>query len=169
MDAFFDGNCRALLGETWKGDWPSKLREILSYAAHAVINERGVALVQKSPLDGPEVAFGAALHVCSVGGHGFGLCGRAGTPPETWPVLVRDRGLSKGIFRARLLTALGGVNALANCTGFRPMALRTGRQSDFRPGWRLGESSHLRRFWKGNRAIASSSEVVLHRLIGEVM
>ena len=122
MDAFFDGNCRALLAEAWKGDWSSKLREFLSYAAHAVINERGVALVQKSPLDSPEVAFEAALtelprlkaitcqaalHVCSVGGHGFGLRGIAGIPPETWPVLVRDRGLSKGIFRARLLMARG--------------------------------------------------------------
>jgi hypothetical protein len=98
MDAFFDGNCRALLGEAWKGDWPCKLREILSYAARAVVNERGAAPVQTSPLDGREVAFEAALtelprlkaitcravlHVCSVGGHGFGLRSIAGTPPET--------------------------------------------------------------------------------------
>ena len=186
MDAFFYGNCRALLREAWKGDRPSKLREFLSYAAHAVINERGVALVQKSPLDSPEVAFEAALtelprlkaitltcqaalHVCSVGGYGFGLRGIAGTTPETWPVLVRDRGLSKGIFARASRRPLGGVSPLANCTGFRPMALRTRRWSDFRPGWRPGESSHYRRFWKGNRAIASSFEVVLHTLISEVM
>jgi 2-dehydro-3-deoxygluconokinase len=41
----FDGNYRAYLWENWKGDGPKIIREILSYATLALINERDISLV----------------------------------------------------------------------------------------------------------------------------
>lgn len=40
-----------------------------------------------------------ALHVFEAGGHGFGLRGIAGTPLQSWPSLLHDWGVNKGIFR----------------------------------------------------------------------
>lgn len=39
-----------------------------------------------------------ALHVFEAGGHGFGLRGIADTPLRSWPSLLRDWGVNKGIF-----------------------------------------------------------------------
>lgn len=39
-----------------------------------------------------------ALHVYEAGGHGFGLRGIDGTPRQSWPSLLRDWGVNKGIF-----------------------------------------------------------------------
>lgn len=41
----FDGNYRALLWDAWKGDGPGILKEILSGASTAFINERDLALI----------------------------------------------------------------------------------------------------------------------------
>lgn len=41
----FDGNYRSYLWEHWKGDGPKIIREILSYATLALINERDISLV----------------------------------------------------------------------------------------------------------------------------
>ncbi len=39
-----------------------------------------------------------ALHIFEAGGHGFGLRGIEGTPLQSWPSLLRDWGVNKGIF-----------------------------------------------------------------------
>lgn len=41
----FDGNYRSYLWENWKGDGPAIIKEILSYATLALINERDISLV----------------------------------------------------------------------------------------------------------------------------
>ena len=45
VNVSFDGNYRAYLWENWKGDGPKIIREILSYATLALINERDISLV----------------------------------------------------------------------------------------------------------------------------
>lgn len=57
----FDGNYRALLWDAWKGDGPAILREILSCATYAFINERDIALILKARFESREDAFGAAF------------------------------------------------------------------------------------------------------------
>lgn len=39
-----------------------------------------------------------ALHIYEAGGHGFGLRGIDATPLQSWPSLLRDWGVNKGIF-----------------------------------------------------------------------
>lgn len=39
-----------------------------------------------------------AMHIFEAGGHGFGLRGIDGTPLQSWPSLLRDWGVNKGIF-----------------------------------------------------------------------
>ncbi|MBA4339716.1 sugar kinase [Hyphomonas sp.] len=57
----FDGNYRALLWQAWDGDGPAILREILSAATYAFINERDIALILKSRFESREGAFEAAF------------------------------------------------------------------------------------------------------------
>jgi 2-dehydro-3-deoxygluconokinase len=57
----FDGNYRALLWEAWSGDGPAILREILSGATYAFINERDIALILRSRFESREGAFEAAF------------------------------------------------------------------------------------------------------------
>lgn len=57
----FDGNYRALLWESWDGDGPAILRDILSAATYAFINERDIALILKSGFESRERAFEAAF------------------------------------------------------------------------------------------------------------
>jgi 2-dehydro-3-deoxygluconokinase len=57
----FDGNYRALLWEAWTGDGPSILREILSAATYAFINERDIALILRSRFEDRATAFAAAF------------------------------------------------------------------------------------------------------------
>jgi 2-dehydro-3-deoxygluconokinase len=61
VDVSFDGNYRALLWDAWKGDGPAILREILSCATYAFINERDIALILKSRFESREAAFEAAF------------------------------------------------------------------------------------------------------------
>lgn len=53
----FDGNYRALLWEAWDGDGPAILREILSCATYAFINERDIALILKARFENRQSAF----------------------------------------------------------------------------------------------------------------
>ncbi|MFN3912499.1 sugar kinase [Hyphomonas sp.] len=57
----FDGNYRTQLWDAWDGDGPAILREILSSATYAFINERDIALILKSRFDSREGAFEAAF------------------------------------------------------------------------------------------------------------
>lgn len=57
----FDGNYRALLWEAWEGDGPAILREILSAASYAFINERDIALILKARFENRQAAFEAAF------------------------------------------------------------------------------------------------------------
>ncbi len=57
----FDGNYRALLWDAWRGDGPAILREILSCATYAFINERDIALILKARFESREGAFEAAF------------------------------------------------------------------------------------------------------------
>ncbi len=57
----FDGNYRALLWQAWDGDGPAILREILSAATYAFINERDIALILRSRFESREGAFEAAF------------------------------------------------------------------------------------------------------------
>lgn len=57
----FDGNYRALLWQAWDGDGPAILKEILSAATYAFINERDIALILKSRFESREGAFEAAF------------------------------------------------------------------------------------------------------------
>lgn len=57
----FDGNYRALLWEAWTGDGPAILREILSAATYAFINERDIALILRSRFEDRATAFAAAF------------------------------------------------------------------------------------------------------------
>ncbi|OYW35242.1 MAG: hypothetical protein B7Z42_15230, partial [Brevundimonas sp. 12-68-7] len=55
------GNYRTLLWDAWDGDGPAILREILSSATYAFINERDIALILKSRFESREGAFEAAF------------------------------------------------------------------------------------------------------------
>ena len=55
------------------------------------------ALILHAALRG--VGVPVALHVFEAGGHGFGLRGIAGSPLQSWPSLLHDWGVNKGIFR----------------------------------------------------------------------
>ncbi|NNE57714.1 MAG: sugar kinase [Hellea sp.] len=57
----FDGNYRAYLWENWKGDGPAIIREILSYATLALINERDISLVMGQTIKDRAEAFKIAL------------------------------------------------------------------------------------------------------------
>lgn len=55
------------------------------------------ALILHAALRGAGVP--VALHVFEAGGHGFGLRGIAGSPLQSWPSLLHDWGVNKGIIR----------------------------------------------------------------------
>ncbi len=57
----FDGNYRAYLWENWKGDGPKIIREILSYATLALINERDISLVMGQDIKDRSAAYAVAL------------------------------------------------------------------------------------------------------------
>ncbi|MFN4184283.1 MAG: sugar kinase [Hyphomonas sp.] len=57
----FDGNYRALLWEAWDGDGPAILKEILSCATYAFINERDIALILRSRFEDRQSAFAHAF------------------------------------------------------------------------------------------------------------
>ena len=57
----FDGNYRALLWEAWDGDGPAILKEILSCATYAFINERDIALILKARFEDRQSAFEQAF------------------------------------------------------------------------------------------------------------
>lgn len=57
----FDGNYRAMLWEAWDGDGPAILREILSAASYAFINERDIALILRARFEDRQAAFAAAF------------------------------------------------------------------------------------------------------------
>lgn len=59
----FDGNYRALLWEAWDGDGPAILKEILSCATYAFINERDIALILNTRLESRQAAFEHAFDV----------------------------------------------------------------------------------------------------------
>ncbi|MFN4025758.1 MAG: sugar kinase [Hyphomonas sp.] len=53
----FDGNYRALLWDAWDGDGPAILKEILSCATYAFINERDISLILKARFEDRQSAF----------------------------------------------------------------------------------------------------------------
>ncbi|MBK8199013.1 MAG: sugar kinase [Acidobacteria bacterium] len=57
----FDGNYRALLWEAWRGNGPDILREILSAASTAFINERDLALILGRSFASRAEAYAAAF------------------------------------------------------------------------------------------------------------
>lgn len=57
----FDGNYRALLWQAWDGDGPAILKEILSCATYAFINERDIALILNQPFADRASAYAAAF------------------------------------------------------------------------------------------------------------
>lgn len=57
----FDGNYRALLWQAWDGDGPAILKEILSCATYAFINERDIALILNRPFADRASAYAAAF------------------------------------------------------------------------------------------------------------
>lgn len=57
----FDGNYRALLWQAWDGDGPAILKEILSCATYAFINERDIALILKARFEDRQSAFEQAF------------------------------------------------------------------------------------------------------------
>lgn len=57
----FDGNYREALWKVWAGDGPAILREILSHAETAFINERDIALLLGTPLEERKAAIGRAF------------------------------------------------------------------------------------------------------------
>lgn len=57
----FDGNYRALLWEAWDGDGPAILKEILSCATYAFINERDIALILKAEFENRASAIAQAF------------------------------------------------------------------------------------------------------------
>jgi 2-dehydro-3-deoxygluconokinase len=59
----FDGNYRAQLWANWGGDGPSILRNLLSHASLAFINERDLALILGEDFPSKEVAYQKAFEV----------------------------------------------------------------------------------------------------------
>jgi len=57
----FDGNYRALLWDAWKGDGPAILKQILSAASTAFINERDLALILGRSFASRAAAYEAAF------------------------------------------------------------------------------------------------------------
>lgn len=57
----FDGNYRALLWQAWDGDGPAILKEILSCATYAFINERDIALILQRSFEDRPSAYAAAF------------------------------------------------------------------------------------------------------------
>jgi 2-dehydro-3-deoxygluconokinase len=57
----FDGNYRAQLWAAWEGDGPTILREIISHADHAFINERDISLILDSAYTDRATACAAAF------------------------------------------------------------------------------------------------------------
>lgn len=57
----FDGNYREALWKVWAGDGPAILREILSHAETAFINERDIALLLGTPVEERKVAMERAF------------------------------------------------------------------------------------------------------------
>lgn len=61
VEVSFDGNYRALLWEAWRGDGPAILKEILSAASTAFINERDLALILGRSFASRAEAYAAAF------------------------------------------------------------------------------------------------------------
>jgi 2-dehydro-3-deoxygluconokinase len=59
----FDGNYRAQMWAAWAGDGPSILKQILSHATLAFINERDVELILGERFDSREAALNRAFEV----------------------------------------------------------------------------------------------------------
>ena len=57
----FDGNYREYLWKNWKGDGPSIIREILSHATLALINERDISLVMGRKIEDRSEAYRLAF------------------------------------------------------------------------------------------------------------
>ena len=57
----FDGNYRAYLWEIWKGDGPAIIRELISYATLALINERDISLVMGREIKDRNEAYAIAF------------------------------------------------------------------------------------------------------------
>lgn len=57
----FDGNYRSYLWENWQGDGPKIIREILSYATLALINERDISLVMGRDIKDRSSAYNIAF------------------------------------------------------------------------------------------------------------